>query len=95
MHEFALSLRNLLLRCVRIGARGFYGGGTGFGGSGGLIVLLLRNFLLLDQLLVADKIVLRLDVVGFSLLQLRFGGLELLLGGLYPGTRAVDVGFSR
>ena len=50
-----------------------------FRGGHRLIVLLLRNFLLLDELLVAGQIVLRFDVVGFGLLQIRLGRVELLL----------------
>ncbi len=67
-------------------------GGIGFGGSHGLVVLLLRNFLLVDELLVASQIVLRLDVVGLGLVALGLGRLELLSGSGDAGTGAVDVG---
>ena len=79
LHQFALRLRHLLLGGVGAGARGFDAGGTGLGGGDRLVVLLLRNFLLVDQLLVADEIVLRFHVVGFGFLQLGLGGFELLL----------------
>ncbi len=95
LNEFALRLRDLLLGRVGAGASGFDAGRTGLGGGGGLIVLLLRNFLLVDQLLVADEIVLRLYVVGFGLLQLGLGRFELLLRHLDAGAGAVHVGFGR
>ena len=79
LNEFALGLRDLLLRRVGAGAGGLDTGRTGLGGGDRLIVLLLRNFLLVDQLLVAHEIVLRFHIVGFGLLQLGLGGFELLL----------------
>jgi hypothetical protein len=57
--QFALRLFDLRRITVGIGARRLQGGGGGLGAVDGLIVLLLRDFLLVDQLLVADQIVLR------------------------------------
>src|SRR5271165_1494958 len=94
LNQLALSLSDLLLRGVGGGAGGFDRGSTGLGSGRGLVVLLLRNFLLVDQLLVADRIVLSLYVVGFRLLQLGLGRLELLPGRLDAGASAVDVGFA-
>ena len=47
-----------------------------------------------DQLFVAAKIVLRLDVVRLGLLELRLGRLELLLCRLNSGSRTVHIGFA-
>ncbi len=92
--RFPFGLRHLLLRCVGAGPGRFHAGRTRLGSGDCLIVLLLRNFLFVDQLLVAAEIVLRLHVVGFSLLQLRLGRLELLFCNLDAGARAVHVRFA-
>ena len=47
-----------------------------------LVVLLLRNFLFVDQLLVTDEIILGLYVIGFGLLQLRAGSYPLSVWGI-------------
>ena len=59
--------------------RGVYARGCGFRGIDGLLVLLLRNFLLAGELLVTRHIALRLIVVGFRLRELRYGGGRLAL----------------
>ena len=59
-------------------------GAGGFGGGHGLVVLLLGDFLFVDQLLVAGEIVLRLDVVGIRLHRLRLRvGLHLFEAGCF------------
>ncbi len=92
LNQLALRLNYLLLRGVGIGAGGFDGGCARFGGGGCLIELLLRDFLLGHQLLVAAKVVLGFYVVGLSLLELGFGGVELLPCGLNSGAGAIDIG---
>jgi len=77
-----LGLSDLRLGSIGVGVSRLHGGGIGCGGGHGLIVLLLRNLLLVHQLLVAGEIVLGFDVVGFGFIALGFGGVELLPGGV-------------
>jgi len=73
---------------VGIGACRLQSGGCSLSAVDGLIVLLLRDFLLVDQHLVAEKIVLRFRIVGFRFRDLRFGGFKLLTRGLDSSLRA-------
>src|ERR1700685_861323 len=91
IHQFALRLNHLLLCGVGVGTCGFHGRSAGFGRRGCRIELLLRNFLLAYELLVAAQVVLRFYVVGLCLLQLRLRGVELLSRRLDPGARAIDI----
>ena len=61
------------------GASSFHSRRASLSCGSGLIVLLLRNLLLLDELFVASKVVLRFYIVRLGLLQLRLRCLELLL----------------
>ena len=58
-----------------------------------LVILLLRNFLFIDQLLVANKIALGLYVIRLGLLELGLSSVELLLSARDPGFCAFHVGF--
>src|SRR6202050_2334125 len=95
LQQFVLGLRHLRLRRIGQGAGSIDGSCIGGGASYGLIVLLQRDLLLIDELLVANQIVLRFDVVGFGLVALSFGCLELLPGGGDSGTRAGHIGLRR
>ena len=92
LHQFALRLFDL--RRVRVGARACsqQSCSGGLGAGDGLIVLLLRDFLLLDQLFVADKIILRFGIVGVRFNHLRFGGFILLAGSRDSCLRTGDTG---
>jgi len=88
--QFALRLFDLCRVRVGIGARRLQGCGGGLSAVDGLIVLLLRDFLLVDQLLVAEKIILRFGVIGVRFRNLRLGCLKLLAGSRDSSLRTGD-----
>ena len=75
-----LRLSYLLRRGGGGGMRGCHGSAARFRRRYRLIVLLLRYFLLVDQLFVANQIVLGFHVVGLRLGHLGFGGFQLVFG---------------
>ena len=75
----ALRLMHLFLRGIGVSSRGVYARGRSFRGIERLLVLLIRNFFFVDELLVTHHIALRFIVVGFRLRQLRHRGGSLAL----------------
>ena len=74
-------------------AIGGHGGVLGFGGGGHLVELLLRNFFVLDQHVVARQVGLGLGGVGLRLGETRDGGFAIALGNSDAGFRVGHVGF--
>ena len=92
---FGLGLRHHLLGRGGVGSGGGNSRGARPGGGHRLVVLLMRDFLLVHQLLVAPDIVLRLDVIGDGLLQLGPRGLQLLARHGDSGAPALHFGLRR
>ena len=76
--ELALRLGHLRCGGVDVGARGIHGRLSRSCGGDRLIVLLVRNLLFIDQLLIAAEVILRFDVIRVRLLQVCFGSFPLL-----------------
>ena len=93
LSQLALRLGHLLGRGGGGGMRGRHGSAARFGRGDRLIELLLGYFLLVDQLLVSNQIVLRFDVVGLRLGHLGLGGFQLVFGNGDSGAGIFHVRF--
>jgi len=90
--KLGLRLGDLLCRGVGSCACALHRCSTRFGVGYRLIILLQRDLLFVDKLLVAHQVTLRLGVIGLGLAELSFCSLELLFRRIDSGAGVFDVG---